>query len=243
MNVLELKNLKKIWAFDGNFAVFDTKDDKTGIINRKGEIVLPADNWGVVSHIIDDIYILQMCDGSNKQAYYDANLQKEVEKPNLTPTPDRELPECTKKYEDAHWCADKRIAFKEGELYGIMDENGKVIVAPSYDWIQFSQPYGHKNDQIAVKDKNGLNGYLDFDGNVIIPFKYTYVGYQRELGLHIFHTKENKWGYMDAKGKIIIPAIYDHISAGKTHGLDEISVAKDGRFYFINAKQEEVKVF
>jgi YebC/PmpR family DNA-binding regulatory protein len=47
----------------------------------------------------------------------------------------------------------------------------------------------------------------------------------------------------DEKGQIIIPALYDAIDARETHGLDEIAVTKDGRCYFINAKQEEVKVF
>jgi hypothetical protein len=236
MNVLELKNLKKIWAFDGNFAVFDTKDGKTGIINRNGEVVLPADNWEVASHIVDDIYILQMCDGSSKQTYYDAALRKEVAKPELPITPEPELPKNAE-----FWCAPNRCAFKDGELFGIMDEKGNVIVPATFSSVGIAN--NPKRDQISVKDQNGLNGYLDLDGKVIIPFEHPYVGYQVELGVHIFHTKENKWGYMDAKGNVIIPAIYDHISAHKAYGLDEIAVAKDGRFYFINAKQEEVKVF
>ena len=48
---------------------------------------------------------------------------------------------------------------------------------------------------------------------------------------------------MDAKGGIIIPAEYDAIDAGSSYGLNEIAVSKDGRCYFINEKQEEVKVF
>ena len=162
--------------------------------------------------------------------------------PDFEPTPEIELPSCAKKYTEAYWCATNRIAFKEGELYGIMDGQGNVIVAPSYDWIQRSQPYGYKNQRISVK-KDGLNGYLDFDGNVVIPFEYPYVGHRRMLGIHLFHTKEDKWGILNEKGQIIIPAIYDSIRVDNTQGLDEIAVKKDGRCYFINAKQEEVKVF
>ena len=122
-----------------------------------------------------------------------------------------------------------------------MDEKGNVIIPASFSSVGIAN--NPKRDQISVKDQNGLNGYLDLDGKVIIPFEHPYVGYQVALGLHKFRTAEKKWGYMDKLGKVIIPAIYDAIDARETHGLDEIAVTKDGRCYFINAKQEEVKVF
>ena len=242
MNIQEVKNLKKISAFYGDYAIFETKDDKSGLINRKGEVLIPADKYELIFHHIDDIFDLWTRKDNviSSAAFYDAKLGKEVPKPEIEVTKEPELPECAKKYAEAYWCADKRIAFKEGGLYGIMDEKGNVIVAPSFTWVQFT--YGFKNPRIGAK-KDGLDGYLDFDGNVVIPFKYPYVSHTKSLHIHKFHDKENKWGIMDEKGQIIIPAHYDAIDARETHGLDEIAVTKDGRCYFINAKQEEVKVF
>ena len=150
------------------------------------------------------------------------------------------MPDAAKKYVEARWCVEGRIAFKENELYGIMDENGKIVVSPSFDYVAPS--IYAKRDRIRVK-KEGKEGYIDLNGKVIIPFEYPYVNYNHVLGVHIFHTDENKWGMMDKNGKIIIPAIYDAMNAREYRGLDEISVKKDGRCYFINAKQEEVKVF
>lgn len=245
MNIQEVKNLKKISAFYGGFAIFTTTDDKEGLVNRKGEVIIPAEKYEMIFHHCDDIFSLytKKEDGSiSVTSYFDAKLGKEVEDPKLPTTPKRELPEFAKEYSDAYWCADKRIAFKEGELYGIMDEKGNVIVAPSFTWIQYSHPYGYKNTRINVK-KDGLQGYLDFDGKVVIPIIYPFVSHTKSLHIHKFHDKENKWGIMDEKGQIIIPAHYDAIDARETHGLDEIAVTKDGRCYFINAKQEEVKVF
>lgn len=245
MNVKELKNLKKISAFYGDFAIFETKDEKSGLINRKGEVLIPAGQYELIYHHCDDIFSLwtKKDDGSiSVTTYFDAKLGKEVEDPKLPSTPKRELPKFAKKYADAYWCANGRIAFKEGELYGIMDENGNIMVAPSFDWIQHSHPYGYKNTRINVKI-DGLQGYLDLDGKVVIPIIYPFVSHTKSLGIHKFHDKENKWGYMNEKGEVIIPAIYDAIDARDTYGLDEIAVTKDGRCYFINANQEEVEVF
>lgn len=243
MNVKDIKNLKKISAFYGEFAIFETKDEKAGLINRKGEIVYPADKYELIFHHCDNVFELWLnTDGVIKcSKYFDAKLGKEVPEPHIEKVQEPEFPEQAKKYEDLRWCADNRIAFKDGDLYGVMDEKGNVIVPPTYDLISIASLAAHRN-RISVK-KDGKNGYIDLEGNVVIPFEHPYVGYQQKLHLHKFHTKDDKWGYMDEKGQVVIPAIYDAIDARETHGLDEIAVAKDGRCYFINAKQEEVKVF
>lgn len=246
MNVKDIKNLKHFGAFTGEFAVYTTKDKKEGIINRQGEIVFPAEKYDYVyrsSYHSEDVFELWLnTDGViTCSKYFDVKLGKEVPEPEKEKLYRPELPESAKKYEEAYWCASNRILYKEGELYGFMDENGKVIVPPTYTAGPVPSSIA-KKDRLRVK-KDGKYGYIDLDGNVVIPFEHPYVGYREKLGIHIFHSKEDKWGIMDKSGKIIIPAIYDHISVGNDYGLDEIAVAKDGRCYFINAKQEEVKVF
>ncbi len=243
MNVKDIDNLKHYGAFNGEYAIYTTKDNKEGIINRQGEIVFPAEKYELVFHHHDDVFELWLnTDGVIKcSKFYDAKLGKEVPEPEMEKPQRPELPENAKKYEEAHWCASNRIVFKDGELYGFMDENGNVIVPPTYTSGPIPSTTS-KKDRFSVK-KDGKNGYIDLEGNVVIPFEHPYVGYREKLGIHIFHSKEDKWGIMDKSGKIIIPAIYDSISVGNAYGLDEIAVAKDGRCYFINAKQEEVKVF
>ena len=138
-----------------------------------------------------------------------------------------------------YWCNYDCLAFRQGELYGIMKTDGSVIAEP-----QFTRVLNVFTDtRIKVTDVQGNQGYVSTDGKMIIPCEYPYVGYNRKLNIYAFHTKDNKWGIIDADGKVIIPAIYDYVNAAKSHGLSEIAVKKDGRCYFINEKQEEVKVF
>ena len=242
MNIKDIKNLKRISAFYGNFAIYTTANYKAGLINRKGEIVYPAEKYEAVLHCKDDIFDFWLnTNGVIKSAmFFDANLGKEVPAPKREQPQQRELPDAAKKYAEARWCVENRIAFKDGGLYGIMDENGKIIVSPSFEYVAPS--IYAKRDRIRVK-KDGKESYIDMSGNVILPFEYPYVNYNQTLEVHVFHTNENKWGMMDKNGNVIIPAIYDAMDAREYHGLDEISVKKDGRCYFINAKQEEVKVF
>ena len=243
MNVKDIKNLKTITAFFGNFAIYATTDFKEGLINRNGEIVGPAEKYEAIFHCEDDVFELWLnFDGVIRPAtYFDAKLGKEVPAPKRIQQPQiPELPEAAKQYEEARWCVEGRIVFGEGKLYGIMDENGKIIVPPTFDYVAPS--IYAKRDRIRVQ-KDNREAYIGLDGQVIIPFEYPYVNYNHKLGVHVFHTDEDKWGMMDKDGKIIIPAIYDYLDAREYRGLDEISVKKDGRCYFINAKQEEVKVF
>ena len=241
MNVKDIKNLKQISAFEGNFAVYVTTANKAGIINRQGEVIYPADKYDGAFHIENGVFNLQVYDGQTPDIYFDAQSCKEVEKPTTPALDDRSLP-CFAQ-EGEYWCAENRIAFKEGKSFGIKDENGNIIVPAQYTYVSQAKPFHFKNTLICVKDQAGLQGYIDLDGKTIIPCQYPYVGWNRQLNIHKFHTDENKWGYMDAKGGIIIPAEYDAIDAGSSYGLNEIAVSKDGRCYFINEKQEEVTIF
>lgn len=243
MNVKDIKNLKSIFAFEGNFAVYTTTNNKMGLINRKGEIVIEASKYDGAFHIKGSVFEFQNFDEKNTSIYFDANTCEEIAKPVLTPIKEPQLPAIAQKYTNTHWCANNRIAFQKGNLFGIIDGEGKIIVPAQYTYISWAKMYGFKNTLICVKDEKGLQGYIDLDGKIIIPCQYPFVSKSRTLEIFKFHTVDNKWGYMDATGKVIIPAIYDSVDAGETYGLNEISVSKDGHCYFINAKQEEVKVF
>ena len=238
MNIKEIQNLKKISAFYGEYAIIETKDEKFGLINRYGDVLVPADKYERINYHCEDVFSLWSTK-ANRPTFYNTKLGKEVAMPECPNNTERELPESTNKFVDAYWCAENRIAFA---LYGIMDEKGNIIVQPTYNRIQYGDIYGCKNIRIRV-EKDGLDGYVDLDGNVVIPFQYPFVSYNKELGLYRFRTKEKKWGIMDEEGQVIIPAIYDSIDIRAPRGLDEIAVTKGGRCYFINAKQEEVKVF
>lgn len=99
------------------------------------------------------------------------------------------------------------------------------------------------SDQRINVTKDGKQGYIDLEGKEIVQCEYSYVGYSHQLQTHTIHATDGKWGLLDAKGQTILPAIYDAVNVQDTYGLNEIAVSKDGCCYFINAKQEEVKLF
>ncbi len=372
MNVRDINNLKRIWAYQGNYAVYGTTDGKSGIINRNGEILFEAKDYDFAICIEDDIYRLDTI-ATNGCIYFDAKSGKAFAKnitnikseyptiitkdglqgicdkdynilvaptyQTLVPWKDAFLAQKDDKwgvidhtgkmvlpfeYDDCifnygykpkddiravgingeyfhfnikgerltngsyeyletfvnglavmklnghfglidnkenivlmtqvagdykkgsvqnlfYWCNMDCTAFRQGELFGIMNQDGKVIAEPQFTRV--SNVFAPTDTIIGVTDAEGNQGYIAVDGKMVIPCEYPYVGYNRQLGTHTFHTKDNKWGIMDAEGKIIIPAIYDQVNVANTYGLSEIAVSKDGRCYFINEKQEEVNVF
>lgn len=243
MNVKDIKNLKKVWAFNGNFAAYETTENKAGIINRQGEIIYLADKYDFAFYIENGIFNLQTINSTVPAIFYDANLRKEVEKPNHEVTKKPELPSFAQTIEGSYWCAKNRIAIKEGNLYGIKDEKGETLAPAQYSYVSYAIPFNYKNDRIAVKNEKGEMGYIDLDGKELVPCAYKYIIWCKRIGVYKIETLEGKWGFMNSLLQIIIPPIYDSIDAEDSYGLSEIAVSKDGRCYFINEKQEEVNVF
>ncbi len=106
---------------------------------------------------------------------------------------------------------------KEGDLYGLLDENGKTILYPEYEKIGI--------DVSAYKQNGVTNGYILY--NKLIPAK-----------------KENKWALIDINGNHVTEAIYDSFGCPKaniarSYGVitvpdyNLIVVSKNGKYNLI----------
>lgn len=243
MNVKDINNLKRIWAFNGNFAIYETTMGKAGLINRQGEVIFPADKYEFGFYIENDLYNFQVADSVVPAIFFDANLRKKVEQPERSIIEKPQLPSFAEKLDGAYWCANNCIAYKENGCYGIMDEKGNVLVTPKYASISSAAPYNFKNDRMWVKNLDGQMGYIDLNGEELIPCQYRYIIWCRRIGVYKFENFDCKWGFMNSVGRVIVPAIYDSIDASETYGLNEIAVSKDNRCYFINENQDEIIIF
>ena len=59
----------------------------------------------------------------------------------------------------------------------------------------------------AVQEEGGKWGYIDLNGNIVIPFDYLEAkNFVNELAP--VKNDENKWGYIDKNGEIVIPFEY-----------------------------------
>ena len=86
----------------------------------------------------------------------------------------------------------------------------------------YNQPTQHYifSDELACVEKNGKFGYIDKNGQEVIPFIYD-IGGDFNDGLACVE-KDGKYGYIDKTGDEVIPIIYDlgdHFSEGLRSGV------------------------
>lgn len=255
MNVRELPGLKTIMGFDGEYANIKIKGTDGiyhGLINRKGEVV-----W--YDHLLlpplelrdYDSVFLSMKRGVKGFVYFDVAQQKYIDEPQVSERPKSkaELIADNSEYliytnEDGHESHvrsirnlfDKFLAYAEGpKKWGVKDLEGNIIIPAQFDWVS---PGG--ND-IFIVERDKQYGVIDLKGNWVIPFgKYEWLWWR---GDYLLARKDGKAGTIDLKGKTLIPFEYEYLHPAYSEGLDLISAKKNGEFFFINSKQERIKLF
>jgi len=135
---------------------------------------------------------------------------------------------------------DRVGAFREGRaavmkdgMVGFVDETGAVVIPLTYAyesdgssfvaWYQDIMPY-FSEGLAAVCDgdvESGPYGYIDRDGNVVIPFEYSYaapfsqgLAYVSEGGVLATYNRYDddiagKYGFIDKTGAVAVPLEYD----------------------------------
>lgn len=100
-------------------------------------------------------------------------------------------------------------------LYGIVDTNAKVVVAPVYSWVEFMDRY----DRFKVTKGEGntaRSGYLDERGQVVVPLVYQQLRRISNIGGEptMVVMQNGKYGYLNfVTGKVHVAAVYDQLIA------------------------------
>ena len=95
--------------------------------------------------------------------------------------------------------------------------------------------------------KNGLYGYAEFDGEIIIPPQYQDAAdkpaerFPRNRELLIPVKKGKLWGYIDLSGKTRIPFRYQEAEPFIEQYGTSARVRQNGRDFSIDLKGREVK--
>ncbi len=102
---------------------------------------------------------------------------------------------------------------------------------------------GYFHEGYARAEKNGKYGFVDKNGNEIIPPKYEWVGQFKEGVARVFTN--DKAGYVAKKGKVVISEKYDdawEFSQGlaKVMVLKQVKDEKVPHYGFVNKKGVEV---
>jgi len=92
--------------------------------------------------------------------------------------------------------------YMENCKYGFIDENGKEVIPPQYDWA------GDFGDGIAPVAKNGRYFFIDMNGDKIDDQTYSSLsGFRGDL---CWVKKGSKGGLINRKNEIVIPLEYDN---------------------------------
>ena len=88
--------------------------------------------------------------------------------------------------------------------------------------------------QCYIAHDNGKYGYINGDGEVVIPFKFDkvekFIGKKASIRIH------NKWGLIDTSGNFIIEPNYHKVTS---LGGDLVGLKKDNKFGIINIRTRE----
>jgi len=97
------------------------------------------------------------------------------------------------------------IQIQDGELWGLLDKNSKVILEPKYDFIDAPDSNGTR-----VIKVNGKVGLLDKNYKVILEPIYDYIGPPDEDGIRVIELNR-KYGLLDKNLKVVVELKYDYI--------------------------------
>lgn len=199
MKVKDIKNLKSISAFAGNFATFTTTENKCGIINRQGVILFPADKYDDAFHIGNGVFGLQMYDGTPGNTYFDANKQEVVDS-------------------NVIWYLDINggvSVFIKDNKRGLYDRNKKVLIPAEYDLL-----FPWCDCFWALKD--GKWGTLDRKGKVLLPFEYDKIvscAHHKDFDPQYGVIKNGKASIINPQGEALTKGDYEYIETFNDGGF------------------------
>lgn len=123
------------------------RNEKYGVINLKGEVVVPAEYTNIK---FNGMYI------TAKSADGEIYFNEKGVKPENGLTGMRKIPEI-----------DMYITTDENNLYGLVDNVGRKVVENQYLYLD----YAFENYFIAYKEGQG-SGVIDNENNSVLPFEY-----------------------------------------------------------------------
>ena len=159
----------------------------------------------------------------------------------------------------------KYFIFEEKGKLGLVDLQGKPVLAPTFNSIEEKQPYFfacsktkgcsvyNEDLQLVLKgdynsielgcegqfivEKNRKYGVVSEKGTIILPLKYSFINSNKN-GYTV--TLNDKTGLFNSEGKEIIPISYHWIYTDKIDDNIPIVAELDGKEGYINTKNEWV---
>jgi hypothetical protein len=140
-------------------------------------------------------------------------------------------------------CRDGMTVVRDKDGYGVLSEDGAVVVTPQYDSIS------HYSSGLAVVYHNRQFGVIDKTGTFTIPFSLKLVelydfhdGIALAAQLNLMTSRIRKqYGFIDKNGITVIPFIYEDGHKAFSNGLAGMRL--NGAWGFINMQGETIIPF
>lgn len=132
------------------------------------------------------------------------------------------------------------------EKYGVIDENGEIIIDPIYDIIQIPNPtkpvficmkdydVEKREYQVTVRNEKQEEIFKEYERVEPIPLKEENVTVPYEKTV-LRYRQNGKYGLIDYNGKVTLEAEYDEIQ-GVSYKEGILKIQKDGKYGVINIK-------
>jgi len=164
------------------------KDDYIGYLDQKGNVVI-APKFDLFPNYQDK--------GSFKDKL--AVVKYKGKYAVIDPTGKLIIPNI---FQDLGSVSDK-IAFSKGKGWGYMDNAGKEIMKPAYEYAESFL------NGFAIVELGGAQGVIDPKGSIIVPLEYGSIVDVNNAFWMV--SKFSKYGLLNKKGEIVVPLEYDKI--------------------------------
>ena len=127
------------------------------------------------------------------------------------------------------------FVIQRGWKFGIIDidKNGKIIVAPVCDYIDYVEPRG-----IFIVKYKGKTGIITLSNENVVPIEYDSIKRSTLIDDDYFVVeKSGKFGMVDYRNRQIVPTEFDGVGGYKS-GL--VPVCRDGKWGFFDPDSHSI---
>lgn len=139
-----------------------------------------------------------------------------------------------------------RVVDNRKSKYGLINRTGEFVVQPIYDLLDYSGDkyvYANKGYREGRKCQHrGKWGVLNLQGEIVIPFKYSYMQRWEDGGdstdCYLTVCYRNRWGVINLKNEIVMPfMLLDFLSVPNCKGWMYASVGNKSGYLDMLGRQ------
>lgn len=211
-------------------------EGKWGVIDSRGNIIIQPeyDEYIVVPDSSKAIFICTV-DANYENNTYDTRVLNANGEELFT---EYDLVEAIENYDSSNnlWYETDILKVSQDGKWGIINTDGRVIVAPEYDSIEALK--GVRNSLLTEKDNH--YGIMDHTGSVIIENNYKEIrpiSAQYENG-YIVINDENQYGVINYNKSVAVENKYDEVKP--VYGNGNYYIAREGEDWrIVNTEGQE----